>query len=470
MRAAFTAQAVRAAEQAVLAGRPADSLQDAAAGALALRCAALLPAVYGSAVTLLIGSGDNGGDVALAGAALARRGAVVTAVLLSARTHPRGLAALRAAGVAVADAADGAAALAHADLVVDGLLGIGGRGGLREPAASLVAGAPPGPVWVAADLPSGVDADTGAVDGVAVQADVTVAFGALKPGLVLGAGRDHAGVVVEVDIGLGPHLGAAAVLVAQSDDVAAWWPWPRPDDDKYRRGVVAVDAGSPAYPGAGVLAVGGAVAAGAGMVRVLGPRADAVLSRFPECVVGEGRVQARVVGPGLGTGADAMARLARALDTDVPVVVDADGLTLLATDPGLVRARTALTVLTPHDREFERLGGPVGSDRAGAARRLADDLGAVVLLKGSATVVARPGQEQVYANPTGVADLATAGSGDVLSGVIGRLLAAGLGERAPVVAAYVHGVAGAHAAAIGPVAATDLLAGLRAAVAGLRGD
>jgi hydroxyethylthiazole kinase-like uncharacterized protein yjeF len=297
---------------------------------------------------------------------------------------------------------------------------------------------------VAVDLPSGVDADTGAVVGPAFTADVTVTFGALKPGLVLAPGAARAGVVELVDIGLRPHLGEASVEVYELADVQQRWPAPGAADDKYTRGVVGVVAGSAAYPGAAVLCVGGALRAGAGMVRFAGEQAAAegVLARWPEVVVGEGQVQAWVVGPGMGTAAAAVEQLASVLaHADVPVLVDADGLTMLAARPELLAGRRAITVLTPHDREFARFGHEPGDDRLGAARALAAELGAVVLLKGSTTVVATP-EGHVQVNPTGTARLATAGSGDVLSGICGALLAAGLGAQAPSVGAFVHGLAG----------------------------
>jgi len=471
VRAVHDVATVRAAESALMAQLPPGALMQRAATGLARTCAALLPAVYGSRVVLLVGSGDNGGDALFAGAALARRGARVDAVLLGSTTHPGGLAALAAAGGRRVGPEDAARVVGTAQLVVDGIVGIGGSGALREPAAALVAPIDASGAWrVAVDLPSGVDADTGQVAGAAFTADVTVTFGCPKPGLVVHPGQARVGILEVVDIGLGPYLPAApALTVPQAMDVAAAWPWPQPDDDKYSRGVVGVVAGSAAFTGAAVLAVGGALRAGAGLVRYTGPAADQVRARWPEAVVGAGRVEAYVVGPGLGTDDAAAHRLAEALAGDLPVVVDADALTLLAQQPGLAARRSALTVLTPHDREFARLAGrPVGGDRVGAARTLAADLNAVVLLKGSTTVVAGP-DGRVVVNPTGTPALAAGGTGDVLSGVVGALLAAGLGAQAPVLGAFVHGLAAREAAGHrGPVTASDVLEALPLAIGGLR--
>lgn len=457
---------VRAAEEKLIALLPPDALMRRAAAGLTAVCAGLLPRVYGARVVLLVGAGNNGGDALYAGAGLAGRGARVEALLLSPdRVHARGLAALRAAGGvarAVSPERTGWAheAMAAADLVVDGVVGMGGRGGLRPPAAQLAATAREhGAIRVATDVPSGVDADTGEVAGEAFDADVTVTFGCLKPGLVSGDGRRYAGEVRLVDIGLLPYLAAPTLFVPRADDVAALLAVPRPDDDKYSRGVVGVVAGSHQYAGAAVLAVGGAVRGGAGIVRYVGPAAPQVRDHWPESIVSTGRpteagrVQAWVVGPGMGTGEAERDVLAEVLRTDLPVLVDADGITLLARHPELVRGRTAPTVLTPHDREFARLWGPVGPDRVGAVRRAAADVGATVLLKGDATLVAGP-DGVAYINPTGSPWLATAGSGDVLSGFAGAMLAVharwSQTGRRPVpdpalstaCAAYVHGVAG----------------------------
>jgi hydroxyethylthiazole kinase-like uncharacterized protein yjeF len=267
----YTAAEVRAAEEPLLAATPEGTLMQRAAAGLASVCARLLGVVYGRRVALLVGSGNNGGDALFAGASLARRGARVTAVLLDPdRAHPAGLAALRREGgrVVPAGSVDLERTVARADLVVDGMLGTGGRGGLRGAAVELARAAAEGAgITVAVDVPSGIDASTGAVEGTAFAALHTVTFGAVKLGLVVGEGRGHAGQVHLVDIGLGPALAVAGAWQLTDADVAARLDEPAAGDDKYSQGVVGVVAGSAAYPGAGVLCTGAALRTRPGLVR-----------------------------------------------------------------------------------------------------------------------------------------------------------------------------------------------------------
>ncbi|MGW8063668.1 NAD(P)H-hydrate dehydratase [Streptomyces ziwulingensis] len=480
MRTAYSVEMVRTAERELMARLPEGVLMHRAAAGLAAACAEVLGRVagrvYGSRVVLLVGSGDNGGDALYAGARLARRGAGVTAVLLTPeRAHGAGLAALRRAGGAVAASGTGGegrsgsgsgsaeALIARADLVVDGIVGIGGRGGLREEAVPLAdATARSRAAVVAVDLPSGVDADTGQVAGAAVRADLTVTFGAHKPGLLIDPAREYAGSVRLVDIGLPLPADAAVLEALQHADVARLLPVPGTESDKYRRGVVGIAAGSARYPGAAVLAVAGALRGGAGAVRYVGPAGDAVIARYPETLVSDrgperaGRVQAWVVGPGAGDDARTVAEV---LAAEVPVLIDADGLRLA--DAGAVRRRTAPTLMTPHAGEAAALLGAARQEVEGArlasARELAARYGATVLLKGSTTLVAGAEGGPVRVNATGTSWLATAGSGDVLSGLTGSLLAAGLSARdAGSAGAYLHGLAGRFAAEGAPVGAHDV--------------
>ena len=541
MRVAYSVSKVRAAESALMALVPDGALMQRAAAGLASVCAGLLRdgagAVYGARVVILAGTGDNGGDALYAGERLARRGASVTAIQAGTRLHEKAARALAAAGGRIIPVvphdpyetrddlggppgeAEHAGhgrydagyevrrAVGHADLIIDGMLGIGGRGGLREPYATLaqLAANARNAATVAVDLPSGIDADTGVVAGPAVRADVTVTFGAVKPGLLIDPGAGHAGVVELIDIGLGPYLEAPPEASApQARDIAALLPRPTPESDKYRRGVLGLLAGSDRYTGAAVLATGGAVNGGAGMVRLVTfpGSAAAVRQLHPEVVITElagetrtrsgssdssaesgdgglrfpqdiGRVQAWAVGSGMGTDDAAATRLRAVLATSLPVLIDADGLTVLARHRELL-PRSAPTLITPHAGELGRLldadPADIEARRLEHARRAADRLGVCVLLKGSTTVVAPPdGVDPVLVNTTGTPWLATAGTGDVLAGLAGALLAQGLlPPQAAITAAYLHGLAARLAAAGGdehtagepphqaPIGATDV--------------
>jgi ADP-dependent NAD(P)H-hydrate dehydratase / NAD(P)H-hydrate epimerase len=462
MRSAHTVEQVRAAEAAAMAGAPEGALMQRAASGLAHAVLDLLDHAYGARVLLLVGPGNNGGDALYAGVVLARRGVRVEALLLDPdRAHGPGLAALRGAGGLVVGSVDAAS---PPDVVVDGILGIGGHGGLRDPAAAVVAAVaaavPDAPV-VAVDVPSGVDVDTGRVEGPHVRAAVTVTFGTHKVAHLVDPASEACGAVHLVDLDL--DLPPAAVTALQEDDVRALLPRPAPDAQKYTRGVVGVRAGSEQYPGAGVLCVSGAGAGLVGMVRYVGGAADLVRARHPEVVVGRGRVQAWVIGS--GGGEDAERALADALEDGVPVVVDADGLTHV-TGPLPVPA-----LLTPHAGELARMTGvereQVEADPLRSAREAAVRFGSVVLLKGRHTVVATP---QGDARVTTVAPpwLATAGAGDVLAGLCGSLVAAGLEPvDAGAVGSWLHGAAAVLAGHGGPVTAPDVAAALPRLLRGL---
>jgi ADP-dependent NAD(P)H-hydrate dehydratase / NAD(P)H-hydrate epimerase len=292
-----------------------------------------------------------------------------------------------------------------------------------------------------------------------VVADLTVTFGTHKVAHLVDPAAAACGAVHLVDIGL--HLPDAAVESLQAGDVAALLPSPGGEAHKYTRGVVGVRAGSEQYPGAGLLSVAGAAGGLAGMVRYVGDDAVAAMVRetHPE-VVGAGRVQAWVVGSGSGDGAKGT--LEEALADGLPTVVDADALEHLP-HPVPVPA-----VLTPHAGELAAL---LGTDRdqvearpLAFVRQAAERYDAVVLLKGRRTLVATPGG-RVRANPTGIPWLATAGAGDVLGGLVGALLAAGLAPYdAAAVGAWLHGAAATIAAADGPLVAGNVANAIPAAV------
>ncbi|ROR73582.1 bifunctional ADP-dependent NAD(P)H-hydrate dehydratase/NAD(P)H-hydrate epimerase [Bogoriella caseilytica] len=491
MITAHTAEAVREAEEPLLAaGVP---LMERASFALSTAIARELRAreqpVSGARVLLLVGGGNNGGDALHAGAYLARRGCAVRAALLApeARVHPAGLSAARRAGVQVEQVAgeDGLVSLAASHPVwVDGLTGIGASGGLRSPLAEAVealtdraaelrrVGSPP--LIVAVDVPSGIGVDDGSLPGPVLPADLTVTMGAVKAGLVLPPAAPLAGRIEVVDLGL--ELGEAEAMSLEEGDAAARWPVPGTADHKYTRGVLGVAAGSATYPGAAVLTVAGALATGPGMVRYLGAPSvsAAVLGAYPEVVAGSGRVQAWVLGPGVDPDDEIrLEELAEyrdaAAEAGVPVIFDAGGLSLLHERE--VKAEGP-TVITPHAGELAALLTARGNDVARAevdaapaahARRAAQLTGAVVLLKGSATVIAAPdGPRYVQAEATGW--LATAGAGDVLAGVLGTLATAAqstaeAGHRrvtareladVAALAVFVHGRAARRAAGLPP--------------------
>jgi ADP-dependent NAD(P)H-hydrate dehydratase / NAD(P)H-hydrate epimerase len=463
MITAYRVGEIRKAEAALMATLPPGTLMQRAAAGLAAVCAEILGGPYGARVLLLVGSGDNGGDTLYAGATLARRGARVDALLLGERTHPGGLAALRrASGHVIANPDDLPGLAEKAHLALDGIVGIGGKPGLRPDAAKAVQTVTDaGAVIVAVDSPSGIDVDSGETPASHVPADVTVTFGAAKVGLLVDPGAAAAGVLHIIDIGLRPYLPAPALEALEATDVATRLPHPGRQSHKYSRGVVGVLAGSAQYAGAAALCVGGAIRGGAGMVRFVGADAAAALVRqhWPEAVVGKGQVQAWVLGPGLGSGDQVAEEVAEVFDEGLPVVVDADALRHL---PEEVESPA---LLTPHAGELARLL-EVGRDdvearRLSYAQTAAHRFGVTVLLKGSTTLVAAP-DGRVRVNRTGTPALATAGSGDVLAGLAGALLAGGLDPLdAGSVAAFVHGVAGTDAArTAGSPSSQDILAAL----------
>jgi hydroxyethylthiazole kinase-like uncharacterized protein yjeF len=407
------------------ADEPVDVLIGRAGAAVARQARRMLGGTYGRRVIVVAGKGNNGNDGRDAARRLERRGV----------------------RVAVVEAADVPARLPAVDLVIDAAYGTGFRGEYQAPD-------PDGTPVLAVDIPSGVNGLTGEAGDAAVRADATVTFAALKPGLLLLPGRQRCGTVVVADIGL--DTSSAGAYLVEAADAAAWLP-ERPVDAHKWRSAVWVVGGSPGMTGAAVLSARGAQRAGAGYVRLSVPGAasdvgapvEVVTTELPgpggewdRAIVEEvDRFKAMVVGPGLGSGSDGEVR--RLVErTAVPTVVDGDGLTALGRLSGATLANPNI-ILTPHDREFERLtGSPPGADRLAAARELARTTGGVVLLKGPTTVVAGAEGSTLVVTSGGPA-LATAGTGDVLSGIIAALCAEGLDPlRAAAAGAFVHGAAG----------------------------
>ncbi len=447
MRAVLTREEMRAADAAALADASHETLVRRAGTAVAHSALRMLGGAYGRRIVVVAGKGSNGADGRVAAAALSRRGARVRVV----------------------EAADapGGSTLPECDLVIDGAYGTGFRGSYEAPSP------PSGAQVLAIDIPSGVDADTGEAPGDAVRADRTVTFAALKPGLLQGAGPRRSGTVEVADIGIA--FGPPQTELMEDADVATLLPARGRGINKWTN-AVGVAAGSRGMEGSAILCSRGAMAGGSGMIR-LGSPGDPV-APWPTEVVrmhlpAEGwgpafleatsKCKAVVIGPGLGTGT-AVAEQIRAVVVAIPVplVVDADALTALG-DAESARTvfdkRSAPSIVTPHDGEYARMAGSApGEDRLDAARRLAGAIGSVVLLKGPLTAVASPDgttvTPDVLLSDAGGPALATAGSGDVLSGVIGAFCARGLGAlEAAALAAHVHG----RAASLGP--AQGLVAG-----------
>lgn len=430
---------------------PSDVLVARAGAAVARAAVGMLGGTYGRRVVVVAGKGNNGADGRAAAERLRRRGVRVEVL-----------------------AAAAGRVLPDCDLVVDAAFGTGFRGEYRAPD-------PCGAPVLAVDIPSGVDGLTGEAGDHAVRAARTVTFAALKPGLLLHPGRERAGDVTVVDIGL--DISGATAHLVEDEDVSAWMP-ERPAETHKWRSAVYVVAGSPGMTGAAHLCARAAMRAGAGTVRLgipgSGPDPGA-LEIVGRPLPAEGwdadvledseRAKALVVGPGLARTDVTRLAVRRLLGASpLPVLVDADGLHALGTGDEVAAAlagRRAATVLTPHAGEFARLAGrDVGPDRVGAVRDLAAAVGATVLLKGSTTVVSSAGGEVLFVT-TGDSRLATAGTGDVLSGVIGAGLAQGVdGLRAAAAGAWLHGRAATLGWSRGLVAG-DLLDLLPVALADL---
>ncbi len=456
MRHAHTVEQVRLAEGTLIAGLPEGALMARAATGIAAVVIDLLGSggVYGRRVRLLVGEGNNGGDALYAGALLAKRGCAVDAVMLGV-PHEAGLAAFRRAGGRVVVSGG-----RRPEVVLDGIVGIGGQPGLRPDAVAALAEVAGVPV-VAIDVPSGVSVDDGRLDGPHVQALATVTLGTHKIAHLVDPAARACGVVTLVDIGLEPP--PAAITALQPGDVANLLPQPAQDAHKYTRGVVGVRTGSVQYPGAALLSVAGAGCGLAGMVRYVGEVAELVRKVHPEVVGGDGRVQAWVVGS--GGGGDAQAALEECLETGVPLVVDADALQHV-TGPLWVPA-----ILTPHAGELARMLAverrEVEESQVHHALLAADRFAATVVLKGRHTLIAQP-DGRVRVTTTGTPWLATAGAGDVLAGVIGALLAAGLTPfDAASVGSWLHGAAATLASGGGPITAHEVAESIPVAVRAL---
>ncbi|GAA1850525.1 NAD(P)H-hydrate dehydratase [Brevibacterium marinum] len=419
--------------------------------------------IFGARVCVLTGPGNNAGDALFAAAALSRRGAHITVITLFDRTHDEGLAAARRVGAGVIDCSSTGTAghrnteavdprgevlreLRRSDLVLDGILGTGGRRGLPDHIASLVRdwrhsattgshGTSSASAVIAVDVPSDLSPEeTGAEDRI--HADHTVTFGGLKTELVDPRVRPFTGTVHVVDIGLGLEKNRATAEVLDTDDLTADFPRPHPEGHKYSRGVVGILAGSEEYPGAGALTTTSAVNCGIGMVRSLGSPmvAEFVIGLHAEVVTATGRMNAVVMGPGNPEDEYVRACIDDLAETTVPVVLDAGALDMVGRTESAKGTWLAdrPVVLTPHAGELARLlsrllgeiitASRINVDPIGWAQRAAELSGCIVVLKGHQTVIACPDGFSVLPE-AGPPSLATAGSGDVLAGIIGAMAA-----------------------------------------------
>ncbi|MCW2829765.1 MAG: bifunctional ADP-dependent NAD(P)H-hydrate dehydratase/NAD(P)H-hydrate epimerase [Aeromicrobium sp.] len=456
---------IRAAEAALAEGLAEGELMQRAARGLADHLE-LIKA--GDLILMLIGPGNNGGDALWAAVHLLDRGVRVDLALLDHDTvHAEGLEAALAAGAQLVQGPT------DHRWCLDAMFGIGARAGLTGRAAEWsewIAGARP--YTIAVDVPSGVDVDGATLPVVHVMADATITFGTYKPALLVSpaagaAGWNDTAIAELVDIGLDPYLPAPAIEAIEPSDghlLVQTFRWlQEPTSHKYSRGVVGIAAGSEQYAGAAHLCVAGALTGLAGMVRFVGSAAlsQRVVDRAPEVVAGTGRVQAWVVGPGGGD--EAEGRLAAALEDGVPLVIDASALEHLPDAFGTP------VLLTPHAGELAAMldvrRDSVEADPLGHATEAAERWGATVLLKGARTLVVTPGRT-TRVNLTGSPWLGTAGSGDVLAGLAGSLLASGADPHdAGSIAAFLHGAASVRANRGGPVTASAVAAALPATVA-----
>lgn len=442
------------------------ALMELAGRAVAAELLARLPAQAARGVQVIAGLGNNGGDGYVIARLLHLAGVPVT-VLGLAGEHSEDCARNRTAaerlGVPVADVGD----VSGPGLLVDALLGTGLREALRGPVAERVAAMrASGLPLVAVDLPTGLCGDTGRVLGDAAPAALTVTFGRARVGHLLEPGADLVGELVVADIGLTGDVPAAAAIV-DGRWVAERLPLRAAGSHKHSHGHLGVVGGSAEHAGAGVLVCNAAIRAGAGLVTLFTPR-DAwgrLGALRPEIMVGDtdglGPERLRgftalAVGPGVGTG-KGQVQLIRRLWRDVPLpaVFDADGLTALG---GVFARARHPRCITPHPGEAARLlashGKDIQADRLDAARRLAKV--APTLLKGRHTLIVAGDAPAVF-NRTGTSALATAGAGDVLTGLVGALLAQGLDLRTALIcAAFVHGHAG-DLAGDAPIVAGDII-------------
>lgn len=460
----FSPEWVRAAEAATGEALTNGTLMQRAAAAIAEAVDEYAQQTGRRQIAVLVGPGNNGGDALYAARNLAELGYQPVVVLGTTKAHQGGLQVALDAGLVVlgpdtADDNSPTEAVASADIVLDGLLGIGAQPREHTPWEGLLAAIGVSHHVIAIDCPT-----------PGVRADLTVTFGVRKTSHLLDPAAVGELRIVDIGLGVAP-LGEAESVVLSRRFLSWQWPIPGRYDHKYTRGVVGLATGSDAYPGAAVLGATAAVTAGAGMVRYLGPArpSDAVLTAVPEAVFGDGRVQCWVVGSGVDgvqerqRESDRYQSLLDVLERDVPAVIDAGALAWLEQ---INRPDGATTVLTPHAGELVTVLAQYGvavtrqevdADPVRWARRASRESGFIVMLKGGATVISHSDETPAIIENRAPAWLATAGTGDVLAALVGVALASGIpAARACAIAAYIHGEAARLANPGGPVRALEV--------------
>jgi hydroxyethylthiazole kinase-like uncharacterized protein yjeF len=476
VKSVLTPERMAEADQATFdSGVPSFELMSEAGRAVGRAAVRYMGGVYGRRVTVVCGKGNNGGDGFVAAEYLLRKGALCRVFIVGDPESVKGdartaLDLLVHSRAQPFDPSRLRRELERSDLAIDAMLGTGFKGSLAGPAAEAVAELEASGIPVlAVDIPSGVDGRTGEVRGKGVKAALTVTLGALKPGLLLPPGSEHAGSVEVADIGIPAEFLDSDLHLVEEEDVTRTLPIRPPTAHKRSVGKVIVVAGSPGMSGAASLAALGALRTGAGLVRMVVPEAIAGrldvsvmesltvplpqnergglrLDALDQVVALAAEANAVAMGPGISRDEETQKLVRRVLEeVDQPVILDADGINAFQGRPEELRNRRGPTVLTPHSGELARLIGmgveEINGDRVAAAQDGARQTGAIVLLKGFCTVVTKPDGETALVRSGGPV-LATGGTGDVLTGVIAALAAVSPAFDAAWAGAYLHGAAG----------------------------
>lgn len=451
----FSVADIREAEKVLIKNLPSHTLMQRATFGLAsfiaqlIRHSELTPSQ--ARIVAIVGKGNNGKDCLMAGEYLRKKGFEFMAIDQS------------------DDCEKSKKIVTSASVVLDGIVGLGGNSPLSKSAVNLFSVVSKNAVIVAVDLPSGINPETGEVfdERCVVKADYTVTFGALKVGLVTGKAKSFCGKLHFVDIGLAPYLAkfTPVALIPTSAQLTTLYPRRSAASHKYSKGVVAINAGSKKYPGAALLTLQGAVESGVGMVIYQGEASESLIKKMPQVIFGEsnkGKITAAVLGPGQATYAK---KYLQFISSSKKLVLDASATQLLALKPvqKLIQKENIEVLITPHEKEAkdlcQTLKIPFSFDRIRLAKALSRATGAICLLKGPGAIVAKNGFATVLIDAAGNEALATAGSGDVLAGLIGGLAANPKTSlmQAAILALRILGEAGQLAKSFAPDPALDLV-------------